>query len=544
MRVLRRLTIVVALAGAVVAGTAGVASAHPLGNFTVNHYDGLRLLPDRVDDLAVVDTAEIPTLQERPSVDANSDGTVTTAERAAYARTACAGVAAADRLTVGGRRLSWRLTSSSFGYRPGAAGLSVSRLECRLSSDTTLSKATTVALADNFQGDRVGWHEITAVGAGVQLVQSPVPTRSVSDELRRYPNDLLSSPLDVRSATLQIRPGSGASTFSPGAALPVAGPFARALNDVNIQFNDLVKTKHLTPLVGLLAVLLALLLGASHAALPGHGKTVMAAYIAGRRGTVRDAITVGATVTITHTAGVLILGLVLTLVAAVAGDSVLAYLGVASGLLIAVIGAGLLRSAWQDRSRMSAAPAATASSLQLATAGVTSSATPSGGASAHGHDHGHQHGHEHGHDQHGHGHGHDHGHGHSHGPAHEHGPGHGRLSRRGLVGMGVAGGLVPSPSALVVLLGAIGLGRTLFGIGLVVAYGLGMAATLTCAGLLLVHLRGRLDGVAGRRLSRSTGSRFIGIAGRLSAATPLLTASLVLIVGLGLAVRGLVPLVG
>jgi len=66
----------------------------------------------------------------------------------------------------------------------------------------------------------------------------------------------------VRSATLHIRPGSGASTFSPGAALPVAGPFARALNNVNIHFNDAVKTKHLTPLVGLLAVLLALLLGA------------------------------------------------------------------------------------------------------------------------------------------------------------------------------------------------------------------------------------------------------------------------------------------
>lgn len=100
--------------------------------------------------------------------------------------------------------------------------------------------------------------------------------------------------------------------------------------------------------------------------------------------------------------------------------------------------------------------------------------------------------------------------------------------------MGIAGGLVPSPTALVVLLAAIGLGRTVFGIGLVVAYGLGMAATLTCAGLLLVRLRGRLDSLASHRWG--------GVAGRLASVTPLLTATLVLVVGAGLAIRGLAPL--
>ena len=554
MRALRRLAVVGVLSGAVVAGTAGAASAHPLGNFTVNHYDGLQLRPNRIDNSAVLDTAEIPTLQERPSVDANSDGSISAAERAAYAAKQCTALAAGERLTVGGRRLSWRTVSSGFTYRPGAAGLKVSRLECHLQVTVRAARETTVALDDGFQGDRVGWHEITATGIGVQLVQSPVPTRSVSNELRHYPNDLLSSPLDVRSVTLHVRAGAGASTFSPTAALPVAGPLARAVNSINVRFNDLVQAKHLTPLVGLLAVLLALLLGASHAALPGHGKTVMAAYIAGRRGTVRDAITVGATVTVTHTAGVLFLGLVLTLVAAVAGDSVLAYLGVASGLLIAVIGAGLLRSAWQDRRRMSAPPPGPPERMELAAATVGATAALTGlvegrTAPGHGtHDHGAPHDHDAPHDHAG---AHDHGHPHDHSPApHDHGPhghshghshgtaahDHGRLSRRGLIGMGVAGGLVPSPSALVVLLGAIGLGRTLFGVGLVIAYGLGMAATLTCAGLLLVHLRGRLDGVASRR--------FTGIAGRLSAATPILTAALVLVVGLGLAVRGLLPLVG
>ena len=99
--------------------------------------------------------------------------------------------------------------------------------------------------------------------------------------------------------------------------------------------------------------------------------------------------------------------------------------------------------------------------------------------------------------------------------------------------MGIAGGLVPSPSALVVLLGAISLGRTAFGVLLVLCYGIGMAATLTAVGLLLVHLRGRLDA--------SLVGRFGTASARFARLAPLLTAVLVLVVGLGLAARGLYP---
>src|SRR5262244_3104003 len=133
---------------------------------------------------------------------------------------------------------------------------------------------------------------------------------------------------------------------------------------------------HLTPLVGALAVLLALTLGAAHAALPGHGKTVMAAYIAGRRGRRRDALTVGAIVTLTHTGGVLVLGLLLTATAGLAAEVVLSWLGIASGVLVAAVGAAMLVGVLRRR------------------------------APAHGH-HGHSHDHDHGHS-------HDHNHGHSH----------------------------------------------------------------------------------------------------------------------------------
>ena len=234
---------------------------------------------------------------------------------------------------------------------------------------------------------------------------------------------------------------------------------------------------HLTPFVGALAVLLALTLGAAHAALPGHGKTVMAAYIAGRRGRRRDALTVGAIVTLTHTGGVLVLGLLLTATAGLAGEVVLSWLGIASGILVAAVGVAMLAGVLRRRT------------------------------SVHHHDHGHSH--EHPHDHHGHPHPH---------PSRQ-------VGRLSLVGMGIAGGLVPSPSALIVLLGAVGLGRTAFGVLLVLAYGAGMAAMLTAAGLVLVRIRDRWASRPRRTLAR------------LAALAPTGTAALVLCVGLGLAGR-------
>src|SRR5206468_8362838 len=124
-----------------------------------------------------------------------------------------------------------------------------------------------------------------------------------------------------RNVTLTARPGVGISTVAAGIAkIPGAGPVARLLERFNRFFSGLAGARHLTVGVGLLAVLVSVLLGASHAALPGHGKTVMAAYLAGKRGSVRDAIVVGATVTVTHTLGVIVLGLGLTLSSSLAGE--------------------------------------------------------------------------------------------------------------------------------------------------------------------------------------------------------------------------------
>lgn len=538
----RRLPRVCALAlllGVTGLAAAPAADAHPLGNFTVNHYNGLRLHTDRVEDTLVVDSAEIAAAQERPRVDTDRDGTPSRAERAAYARDQCARRADALALRVNGAARRWTVRSSTFGYRPGEAGLPTSRLECALTASADLRAAATVRIEDRHRPPRAGWREMTATGHGVTLRDSPLHTSSVTDSLRDYPDDLLSAPLDQRDVTLRTTPG-GDTTSAAAPGLPEAGgPVASALERLRGTFTSLVGARELTLPVGLLALLLAMVLGASHAALPGHGKTIMAAYLASRRGRARDAVTIGATVTFTHTAGVLVLGLLLPLATNLAGETVLAWLGAASGLLVAAIGVGLLRGALRRN-------------------------PPEHHHGGHGHSHGH--GHTHGLS---HSHSHGHHHAHDHAPLRQLLPGSRRAvphreegwslatlteqtdapagppvpspaaspdpapSRRVLVGLGIAGGLVPSPSALVVLLGAVALGRTPFGVLLVLAYGAGMAATLTAAGILLVRVRDRVGEDLRRRAGRL---RLLRRAARLG---PVATAALVLLLGLGLMVRAL-----
>ncbi|MFJ2443062.1 nickel/cobalt transporter [Streptomyces sp. NPDC087658] len=528
------------LTAALAAASAAVATAHPLGNFTVNHHTGLTLRPDRIDATLVVDRAEIAAAQERVRVDRDGDGTVDAAEARAHARQECATAAGRLRVETGGHRLKWTPSGSSFTYHPGEAGLTTSRLTCALTSAADLRGPSDITVRTGYDTSRIGWQEITARSVGVTLTHSDVPARSATDELRHYPTDPLADPLDQRSAALRTTPGDVGETPGVSAVLPGAGPLSTALDRVSGVFDSLVGSRELTVPVGLLALLLAVILGASHAALPGHGKTIMAAYLAGRRGTPRDAVTVGATVTLTHTAGVLVLGLALPVATTLAGETVLTWLGVASGLLVTGIGLWLLRAALLNR--------------------------PTPGHHHH-HGHGHSHHHEHGHShhhEHGHGHGHHH-HGdaglrpqtdraertdlsHGQGPAlavltkphshtthrhepHSH-PDPAAVTRGGLIGMGIAGGLVPSPSALVVLLGAVALGRTAFGILLVLGYGLGMAATLTLAGLILVRLRDRID-----RTVRTGTARRPALLRQLARTGPVATSALVLLVGIGLTLR-------
>ncbi len=553
---------------------AAPAGAHPLGNFTVNVYTGIRVQPERLALDLVVDMAEIPTFQARRTVDGDGDDRVSDAESRSYATSACLEAAARIDVAVGGSAVPVRPVGAGVTFPPGTAGLLTLRLTCGLVADTgALAESREVVLRNRNYDDRVGWRELAAVGDGATLVSSDVGRASISERLAGYPDDLLTSPPDQRSATLRARPGGppAPAAFGPADTGPgdnPAPPATRGVDGLTRSFTELVGRQDLTVGFGILALALSVVLGALHALAPGHGKTVMAAYLVGQRGSSRQVALIGLTVTATHTAGVLVLGIVLSTVTTLAPEDLYPWLALASGLLLAGIGAGLLRAALRRRAAYDLAPrrVGVLSPRALVPAGwVPALPDDPPHGHRHGHDSPHGPGHGHGHDAphgpghdaphgHGHGHGHDPGqgrdsprghrlHGHERGRGRGHRHSHGpdplagaavEVSWRGLVALGLAGGMVPSPSALVVLLGAIALGRAWFGVALVVGYGAGMAAVLTAAGLLLVRFRAALD----RRAPTGGRGRFAAAARVL----PLLTSALVLIGGAVLSLRAVTQL--
>ena len=218
------------------------------------------------------------------------------------------------------------------------------------------------------------------------------------------------------------------------------------------------------------ALLAVMVWGAGHALTPGHGKTIVAAYLIGSRSTPWHALYLGLTVTLTHTLGIFALGLVALFASQyVLPEQLYPWLGVASGLIVVGLGGAMLWSRVRpllvrhehDRH--------------------------------HGHCHDHRdHAHEHAH-QHDQGHSHPHGHTHHHTHDHQHGHSHlppgadgAPVTWRSLLGLGISGGLLPCPSALVLLLTAVSLNRVALGMVLVVAFSLGLAGVLTMVGLLFV----------------------------------------------------------
>ena len=466
----RRVLSVLGLTAAVLLVPAS-AFAHPLGDFTVNLYAGIRLAPGEVTVDYVVDMAEIPTVQVMPAIDADGDGAVSDAEGAAWAAVTARGLTTNLDISVGGSPVRLQVASATARLQPGQGGLDVLRLEVAFEAASEVERGELVFRDANYP-DRIGWREITAIGVdGTTLGSSTVPTSSVTNGLLAYPEDLLSGPLDVREATVSFEPGVAAPAGGGGDEATATRPGV-----AGGAFAGLVAETG--PWMAV-ALLIAFGFGAMHALGPGHGKTLMATYLVGAGGRPRHAVAVGAAVAVMHTASVLAIGLVvLTATEVFAPERVYPWLGLGSGLVALGLGAGLLVTrlgAWGNRAD---------------------------------HDHGD-------------GHDHDHPHGHRHDVAIANGP---VLSRRGLSALAVAGGILPSPTALLVLLAAVALDRAAYGLGLIAAFSLGLAAALVVVGLVALRAR---DAMA-RRMS----SRF-------SRLMPVLSASAVAMLGLVLTVRGI-----
>jgi nickel/cobalt transporter (NicO) family protein len=464
--VARRLGVLAALAAALVGGSSTPASAHPLGNFTTNTSATIRVRPEAVQVAYVVDLAEIPTLRVTQALGQDDLTSLN-----GWAQRTCQGIAGKVDLRVAGKRRALTSDGAIAGLSDGQAGLQTLRLTCELSALGKTAVGAAVSLDDQNFADRAGWREIVvptgAVGA---------PSVSPTQTLRVYP--------DAAAPTRQLSVAYKLLAFdaaSPDAAERLLSKQVdRSQDGLSARFQSLIAADSLAIGFVLTALAIALVLGAGHALAPGHGKSLMAAYVIGRRGGRKDLVMIGSTVAATHTVGVLVLGVLASTTTLVSPERSIVGIGVVSGLLVSVVGIRLFRSRLPQRP-----------------------------AHHDHHDHDHDpshHGHHH-HDHHDHDHDHDHDHHdvhhddrwivtqHAHGGStHQHRlPKPGTEIRRGeLVAMGLAGGMVPSPSALLVLIAAIALDRLWFGLLLVVAYGIGLALTLIGAGLIMSRMESRV----------------------------------------------------
>ena len=425
--------------------SAADADAHPLGNFTVNHLTQVAVADTGVQLRYILDIAEIPTFQARHQT------------RAQILRRARQEIAHRLVLTVDGRRVALRSTGTALlSFPRGQGGLNTTRIELSLRAPAT--GARVVQLHDATYPDRLGYTALVARPGRGTAVRSTVSSEDPTRGLRTYPPSAVQRPLDQRTATLKAREGDATVTAPRFAGGDTVTTQSGAGDGFAGVFEDAAAGKTALALL----LLAALGWGALHALSPGHGKAMVAAYLVGTKGTSRHAVALGAVVTTTHTIGVFALGLITLLLAQyILPEDLFPWLTLTSGLLVVAIGLTVLRTrvSYHHAQR------------------------------AHGHAHENEPAHGHSHDQHDHGHNPAHVHDHAHGPrGHRHDVPD-TITWKGLIGMGASAGLIPCPSALVVLLGAIAQHQVALGLLLILTFSVGLAATLTALGLLVVHTR-------------------------------------------------------
>ena len=426
------------------------AFAHPMGNFSINHYSGIEVSAQQIHVRYILDLAEIPTFQEMQVLDSDHNGQIGQTEKERYLPDKIQALAAGLTLMANNHRLVLVPVSHELSVTPGMGGLPTLKLSAlyRAQLDEREladqgSEPVEVLYRDENYPRRAGWKEIAAVGApGITLTASSVPAHG--SELNAYPQNELQSPPQVTEAHFVFTAGAASGT----GALPVDRP-AASMQKLGAaeRFTSLMQAANTRSPMMLLALLVAFGLGMLHALSPGHGKAVMAAYLVGSRGNARHALLLGLIVTLSHTIGVFLLGLVtLYFSKFVVPEQLYPWLGFSSGVTIFVIGLVLLRRRWRTGWTVEEADD---------------------------HYHEHQHGDW------------SHRHEHAHGHHHHH---HSNGSLKSLLGLGITGGMVPCPSALVVLLSAIAFNQITFGLLLILAFSAGIAATLVAIGLLMVYV--------------------------------------------------------
>jgi len=570
---------------AALAAWVGVAalSAHPMGNFSVNHYARIEVGQPSTDVLFVLDLAELPTFEllQRWGLQGTSARAdlrrKATAESRSWVRQL--------RFTVNGKRVAPVWESADLVVADGAGGLPVMRINTHLK--LAAAPGTLQYLDETYPDRTAGWKEVVVQAkAGTTIERNTAGTTERSQALTAYPQDPLTSPPQELTAAIDWKGAEPVMTSAgskpaekprptesdvrvdaPQLPTPATGATVAEPNSGGqVRRGDFLSTtlqgKEIGWGLGLICVAVAFWFGALHALEPGHGKTMVAAYLVGERGTPKHAILLGGMVTFTHTVSVFILGLLTMFLAQyIRADLISKWLGVISGLTIVWIGGLLFYRRARSLGMLGHSHAHTHSHGDGHTHShehghshshepVTTKAhlhEPHSHTHTHGdeHAHLHQHGHSHSHEpvtahthshephshphthgdehahlhQHGHSHSHEpvtahthsnephsHPHTHAHGEEHTHSHSHGALththdghthshviegeiSMKSLMALGASGGLVPCPSALVLLLAAVSVGRTGFGLLLLISFSLGLALVLMATGLVVLYAK-------------------------------------------------------
>ena len=467
--------------------------AHPMGNFSVNHYSKITLQPDGIELQYFIDLAEIPTYQELQQYN------ISATDQAGISQfLAKRGNELLDGLSLraDGQALKLNLISKGVIFPPGAGGLPTMKMgyvfHAAYPRSSSISGVQLTYVDNNYPG-HAGWKEIIVGGSSSLLLNSSAPSKDRSTELSNYPTDMLNSPPQDLSATMQIivppvlsertakptkvlaaptkreptpkrsdypqwKKPVTAATISrpapPATLTTVASPSmhlkANRQGTARSRFTELITTQQLSVWFLLTAAIISMSLGALHALEPGHGKTIVAAYLVGSRGTARHALLLGLIVTTAHTASVFALGAI-TLYASryILPEQLYPWLGVLSGLTIAALGAYMFLRRWTGEEMDHAHTAGEThghwfSSKKKSQADdlppvVTSTSKP--------------------------------------------------ISMIQLFALGITGGIIPCPAALVVLLSAFSLHRIGFGFFLITSFSIGLAAVLISFGLLMVYAR-------------------------------------------------------
>jgi nickel/cobalt transporter (NicO) family protein len=487
--------------------SSGVARAHPLGNFTVNRYARLDVYSNAVQIHYVVDMAEIPTFQLISNIDSDHDGQASQPELDAYAAKERDVLSSNFSLTVAAKKRDVSVLDTSIQLLPGAGGLETMRLAVvyQVRVPDGINGDVSIGFTDQNYADRAGWKEILvrpSPGAAVNVDHSLTIDRS--DALLHYPAETLQSAPDTRQVNFSWTAGTGLA--SPATAKTQVATIGRGSTGFAGVFSDLLRHDHTLDFV-LLSLLIAFVFGMQHALGPGHGKTMVAAYLVGSKGTPKQAVILGLTVTATHTSTVYLLGAV-TLVAAayVTPETLYLWLGLVSGLMVVGFGASLFATRLWNARRGHGEPGR-GNTHRHGLFGEAHSHQPHTSVQAHTHDRWHG--------------------GELLSPESSNlEPRSSAVTWRRLLGLGFIGGLLPCPSAVVVMVAAVSQGQVALGMLLIVAFSLGLAGVLIAIGVSLT---------LGKRIPERRKAMFQHpFVGRAVSALPVVSAFVVMVAGLAI----------